>query len=80
MDIENIKTRFDLANFVKNLARESSIKTEEWENNDLESYLEALSAWIEDMDGYYLNRGEKFPEQPSWLNIAQMLQAATIYE
>ncbi|WP_442857041.1 DUF7660 family protein [Arthrobacter sp. YN] len=53
---------------------------EGWENADLESFLEAMSAWTRDMDGYFMNRGEPVPDVPSWQLFAQMLLAAKIYE
>lgn len=42
--------------------------------------LEALAAWAEDMDGYYLGKGEEMPQQPTWQTLADMLRAATMYE
>ena len=45
----------------------------EWENPDLGRYLEAMQAWTEDM-------GEKVPPQPSWRTSADMLLGAKIYE
>ena len=40
------------------------MKPEEWENRDLPSYLEAIAAWVDDMDGYYRNLGEDSPTSP----------------
>ena len=51
-----------------------------WPNDDLPSFLEALQAWVEDMDGYFANQGQPIPEQPSWQLLANILRAATIYE
>jgi hypothetical protein len=42
--------------------------------------LEALAAWVEDMDGYYLNQGKAVPEKPDWKHVADMLMAAKLYE
>ena len=44
-----------------------------WENSDLESFLEAMHAWTEDM-------GDRLPSEPSWQTFAKMLMAATVYE
>ena len=52
----------------------------EWENAALDDYLEALSAWIADSPGYFANRGEEPPEQPSWSLVAMMLAAARSHE
>lgn len=77
---EAVTTREELAAFVALLAREAQQAPKDWENTDLHSFLEALAAWISDMDGYFVNRSEKVPEQPSWRTLAQMLAAATVYE
>ena len=77
---ENIATREDLVKFIEALANESSSASKNWENEDLPSFLEAMAAWVEDMDGYYQNKGESMPNQPSWKTIGEILKAATIYE
>ena len=77
---ENIETRNDLVNFVEALANEASSTLKNWENVDLPSFLEAMAAWIEDMDGYYQNKGEQMPNQPSWKTIGEILKASTTYE
>jgi len=45
----------------------------EWENPDLGRFLEAMQAWTEDM-------GDRVAAQPSWRTFADMLMAAKIYE
>ena len=45
----------------------------DWENPSLDRYLEALQSWTEDM-------GERLPEPPSWRTFADILYAAKIYE
>jgi hypothetical protein len=78
MDINNIKNKNDLAVFVRELSEEDISAS--WENKEIKSYLEAMSGWIEDMDGYYENKGEKQPTTPSWKTVAEILRAATVYE
>jgi hypothetical protein len=77
---ENIATREDLVKFVEDLANEASSVSKNWENEDLPSFLMAIAAWIDDMDGIYQNKGERVPSQPSWKTIGEILKAATIYE
>lgn len=43
-------------------------------------YLEALTAWVEDMDGYYKNSGKEKPADINWDFIATLLYAGSIYE
>ena len=66
-----VVSRLDLVAFIEGMSREAS----EWPNNELDVFLEALSAWIGDMDGWFHNRGEHVPSQPDW-----RLTAATVYE
>jgi hypothetical protein len=75
-----IRSREDLISFVRALHRNLEESPDEWENIDLGSYLDALAAWIEDMDGYYQNRGEPVPEQPNWMVLGHILLAAKVYE
>lgn len=77
---ESIETREQLAKFILDLADEARTKPKSWENVDLPAFLEALAAFTEDMDGYFANRGEAVPEQPTWSTLGEMLIAATMYE
>lgn len=75
---DQINTRSELAKLVAKMAAEDTSK---WDNSDLSSFLEALSGWIEDCDGYYSNMGSDLnPDSPSWQVFADALQAAQIYE
>jgi hypothetical protein len=47
--------------------------TADWENPTLESFLEAMHAWLETM-------GLRIAGKPSWKFVEVMLQAAKIYE
>ena len=80
-EVKNVSDQKTMANFVMKMANSLSEDKSGWENGDLESFLYALSAWIEDMDGYYQNSGESYSENNiSWKNIADMLAASTMYE
>lgn len=78
--IDSIRSREDFVSFVRMLLFDLRDNAEEWENNVLESYLEAIAAWVDDMEGYYQNRGEPVPEYPTWKTFAEILLAAKIYE
>lgn len=77
---QNPLTRADLAGFLDQFADSLLEEPELWENDSLERFLRAWSAWLADMDGYFLNREEPVPSSPSWQLIAQMLLAARVYE
>jgi hypothetical protein len=78
--ISGISTRGDFVSFVFELSKNYREDPESWQNKDLGAYLEALAAWVEDMDGYYLNQGQLVPEKPDWKVVADMLIAAKFYE
>lgn len=75
-----IHSREDFVAFIRALRRDLRDRPASWENADLGSYLEALGAWVEDMDGYYIKKGEVVPEQTQWKYVAGMLLAAKVYE
>jgi hypothetical protein len=78
--IENIRTREDLIVFLQELHQDHRDNPQAWDNNTLELFLEALAAWAQDMDGFYLNQKLPVPEKPEWKTFAHMLVAATMYE
>ena len=80
IQVEAINTREDFVAFVRSLALSIKADPGTWDNLDLESFLDALAAWVEDMDGYFENRGESCPQSPSWKLAGQMLCAARVYE
>jgi hypothetical protein len=78
--VDQIVSRQDLIAFIEALRSDLLDRSDDWENPTLEGFLGALAAWTTDMDGYFLNRGEQVPSQPSWRLIGDMLYAAKIYE
>jgi hypothetical protein len=78
--VEQIQNHEDLAAFSRALLKNFKEKPQEWENDDLGSFLEALGAWVEDMNGFYQAKGGAIPLQPSWKMLAQILLAAKVYE
>jgi hypothetical protein len=76
----SVRLRGDFLAFVKALTKDLRDNPATWENASLERYLEALGAWVEDMDGYYTNQGKSVPQQPDWKVVADMLMAAKMYE
>jgi hypothetical protein len=85
MDLEaeltRVSTREDLVDFVRLMSVvAASPESDDWENRSLPRFLEALSAWLGSMSGYYRNQGLEVPDLPTWRLVADMLVAATIYE
>lgn len=78
--VNAIQTRKDFISFVRLLVKDFKENPTEWENNNLESFLEALATWVQDMDGYFQNQGLSVPQHADWKLFAQMLMAAKMYE
>jgi hypothetical protein len=78
--VEKIQTRDDFVTFMHHLVQDLRTYPERWENTTLETYLAAIAAWVQDMDGYYRNRGEQAPQHPTWKHVGEILLAARIYE
>ncbi len=78
--VDSISTREDLVVFIERLRTDLEAEPSSWENTDLGRFLDALSGWTADLDGYFENRGERVPEAPSWRLVGQMLLAARHYE
>ncbi|MFL5244352.1 MAG: hypothetical protein ACJ8FY_19810 [Gemmataceae bacterium] len=77
---KNLQTHNQFAAFVRHLTQSLHDHPEEWQNQDLPSYLEALAAWVDDMEGYYKSQGATLPLQPSWRTLAEIMLAARVYE
>lgn len=80
MDADSVRTREDLVAYLAELSdavRAGGAETQSVSASDL---LEAASAWVADMDGYFANRGEAAPDDPSWALIAAIFDASLIYE
>ena len=77
MHTYEIDSREQLAKFINKLANESC--SDHWENRDITAYLNAMAAWVNDMDGAYRNNNIVMPEKPTWGMIADILKAASMY-
>ncbi len=78
--VEQIHSHPDFVAFSRALLKDLKEKPEGWENRDLATFLEALGAWAEDMNGFYQAKGGAIPLQPSWKMLGQILLAAKVYE
>ena len=78
---ENIETKKDFEVFLENLRADFDTNKDEWENRNLKDFLEALHAYTSSIEGYYKNMDIPFDEnRPTWLNFADVLLGATVYE
>jgi hypothetical protein len=69
-----VTSRAQLAEFVAELRREVRDHPDQVENGTLADYLEALSAYLQDLPGFVRNaRWPGSAEDPSWALIAAIL-------
>ncbi len=81
MDPSKVKSRQDFVEFVSLLKDDFKLSESNWENVTVESFLEALSAYSNDVDGYYKNmKIDVDADAPSWRVFADILRGASIYE
>lgn len=78
--IDDIKSKEDFISFVNSLLKDNQVNNGEWENKDISSYLEAISSWVEDMEGYYDNMKLDVPTNIDWKFIATLFYVGKIYE
>lgn len=78
---QNVTDRESFIAFARNLLMDYKNDGHNWENNKLENFLEAISAYANDIDGYYKNMEfETSANVPSWRIFAQILNGAVVYE
>ena len=67
--------------FLDLLRKDYLTNPDSWENKTLPDFLEALSAYAEDVQGYYDNmKKDVNADQPDWQTFADIFKGATIYE
>jgi hypothetical protein len=78
--VTKIDNKTDFVEFTNNLANYVGTHSTEISEINVISYIRAISAWTNDMNGYYDNIGAQLPSQPSWRLFGEILIAALIYE
>lgn len=51
-------TKQEFILFIENLRTDFIENKKQWENKTIEDYLEAMSRYVEDIDGYYKNTNQ----------------------
>ncbi len=80
MTPDDVTGRHELAAFLNELLAQVQESPAAVPNSTVAEFLSGASGWVEDLDGYFLNRGEPVPDQPTWALVAAIFAAATIYE
>ena len=74
-------TRIEFIGFLRKLRTDLKENKSDWENKNLEDFLEAMESYTEDIQGYYDNmRMEVDADKPTWENFKTILIGAKIYE
>lgn len=80
VDARSVQTRGDLIRYLADLSESVRVGERRVENERATDLLSAASAWVADMDGYFLNLNEPIPDSPDWGLIASIFTAALVYE
>ncbi len=81
MNRMKIDSKKEFIQFLKLFIDDYNKNKDEWENNDLKTYFEALFLYLEDIDGFYINLNENVdPEKASWQLFHDAMMGARIYE
>jgi hypothetical protein len=80
IDPWEVASRSDLAAFLEQLAEQAASDPDSIANRDLASYLSGAAGWAADLHGYFLNKGEPVPDEPTWALVAALFAAAAVYE
>ncbi|MGI5473310.1 DUF7660 family protein [Streptomyces sp. CA-132043] len=78
--VEGVSSMESLADFLQSASEDFRNNPEGWENRDLESFLEAMSAWISGSDAWYERFGLPQPPDEAWALVANAVMAASMYE
>ena len=76
-----VTDRRTFINFIDLLRQDFKTNPETWENKTLDEFLEALSSYAEDIQGYYNNFNMNInADEPNWQTFADIFKGASIYE
>jgi hypothetical protein len=76
-----VMDRITFIKFLDLLRKDFLDNPENWENKTLPDFLEAMSAYTEDIQGYYENMKQNVnADKPEWSTFADIFKGATIYE
>jgi hypothetical protein len=76
-----INSREAFVQFLHLIHKDLLSNPQEWENTTLESFLEAMGAYAQDIDGYYRNmKPDRDADKASWQTFADIIRGATMYE
>jgi hypothetical protein len=76
-----VSDRQSFVQFIDLLREDFLNNSENWENKSVEDFLEALSSYANDIQGYYDNTNQNVNvDEPNWQTFADIFKGARIYE
>lgn len=78
--IDSVNSKEEFMNFLVELRCDKEQRSEEWENKDINAYLEGVYSWVDDMEGYFQNMNMEIPKDINWKLIAILFYVGKIYE
>lgn len=77
-----IENQWDFMEFLKLLIEDYENFPDDWENSNLEDYLQGLQRFFHDVDGNikFFNRKDIDAKTPSWRLFAHLLLGARVYD
>lgn len=65
-EIIKIKNKQDFLSFLNMFIKDFKNNKDSWENTTVDTFLEGMESWIDDMEGYYINMNLPVPENIDW--------------
>lgn len=81
IDDFNVTDRQSFVLFMDLLRKDFLENPEGWKNKTVPDFLEALSSYAEDIQGYYDNTNQNIDaNKPDWKTFSEIFKGARIYE
>ena len=75
-----VRNREDFLKFLEALCVDFESNRDAWENDRLDSFLDAMLGWCQGLDGLRENMGYEVEGRHRWQLLTDALMAARIYE
>ncbi|AIQ28479.1 MULTISPECIES: DUF7660 family protein [Paenibacillus] len=79
-EIKKVSDKDLFTEFIGMLIKDFKLNPDVWENRDIESFLEGIKSWVEDMEGYYENNNLQIPQVIDWNFLANLFYVGRVYE
>ncbi len=74
-------TRIQFIQFLEEFRKDLKKNKSDWENTNLEDFLEAMQTYTADVQGFYNNmKMDINADEPSWENFKTILKGPAVYE